>query len=591
MKGIKGIKFRIYIMSIGLLLITLIMIGRLGYLQLIKGDELKIMAATQQTKDVKIAPKRGRIYDRNKKILATSLKLYTIRCRMVDVKAEEKESHAEIISEILEMDKDEVLKMLLSDKNWVEIKRWVEKEQADLLRSKKLDGIIIDEEYKRYYPRDNFAAQLIGNTNRDNFGEYGIERSCEEYLAGIPGRSIKIVDNRGNELPYGNKKIYDSVEGEDIVLTIDERIQHIADSAAQKALVETKAKRTCILIMDPNNGKILAMANKPDFNPNNRQKIYYDINNPWQNLDETKLKEINDMEWSKKQNILYQMWKNYSISGIHEPGSTFKIITWATAIEENVVKSGEKFLCDGYVKQVKGNIKCWRYRNPHGEQTLMEGFENSCNEVSCELALRLKKEKFCKYISAFGFGKKTNIDLPGEEYGLIQNVKGINDVELATMSFGQGICVTPIQMLNAVCAVVNGGNLMKPGVIERVENRQGETIYSFSPEVVKKVISKDTSKKMRTFLQAAVEEGTGKKAYIRGYNIGGKTGTAQKIVDGKYKDGYYIASFAGAAPIDNPQIAILVMIDEPGIEENHGGTLAAPIAGQVIEKVLNYLNK
>lgn len=590
MKGIKGVKIRVYVMAIIFALAIVLIVGRLGYLQLIKGEGLKVMAAQQFTKDVKIAPKRGRIYDRNNKILATTIKFYDVGFFLQDIDKTQINKYSQVLGDILGVDQEYVAKQLQSNKKWVLIKKWVEDEKVQILKDAKIKGVTVDEKLKRYYPRDNFAAQIIGNTNNDLYGEYGVERSFEEYLGGIPGRCIKFTDRKGNELPYGDTKLFDSKEGEDIVLTIDERIQYIAEMAAQEALINNTAKRVSITIMDPNNAKVLAMANKPDYNPNSRQTLTCDTNQPWLELDEEQLKQLNSLPWSERANMVYSTWKNFSISGIHEPGSVFKLITWASAIEESIFKKNEKFMCDGYIRQVPGNIKCWRYYNPHGEQTAMEGFGNSCNEVSAALALRLKKDTFYKYIKAFGFGKKTGIDLPGEEAGLVQNLKNINDVELTTMSFGQGISVTPIQMLNSFCAVVNGGNLMKPSVVQTVKNREGKVIKEFKPEIVKKVISKETSDIMREYLQYTVEEGSGKKAFVQGCSVGGKTGTAQKIVDGAYKEGFYIASFIGVAPVENPKIAILVSIDEPQVENYHGGVIAAPVAGEVIQKIMNYLN-
>lgn len=567
----------------------LLLIGRLAHIQIIQGDNLREEALNQWTRDIPIPAKRGIIYDRNKEILATSISSYTVWCRPADVINPSKASIK--IANIIDMDQETIYKLLTKKQSLVIIKRWIEKEVADKLRSEKIKGIEIVDDNKRYYPFGNFAAHILGFTDIDNYGLYGIEKVYDKYLTGIKGRWIKTVDGKQRELPYDNEGFYEPKKGLNLILTIDETIQHLAEKATLEALVKNKAKKASVLVMDPQNGDILAMATKPDYNPNERNTLIFDSGEPWKPLSNEEIEKWKDTDWDEKSELLYESWRNFPINDSYEPGSTFKIITSAAGLEEGIVNEDSRFYCDGFVRQVKGaKIKCWRYYNPHGSQTFIEGAQNSCNEVFVSVGLDLGKEKMYEYIKKFGFGEKTGISLTGEMGGIVRSLDSMREVNLATISFGQGISVTPIQLITAVSAVANGGELLEPRLVKSIINDKGEVLNKFDKKIKHRVISEQTSQRLLKILESVVSEGTGGKAYKPGYKIGGKTGTAQKVIDGRYAGGKYIASFIGIAPVDNPQVVVLVVIDEPSAGIYYGGQIAAPVVGKVIKETLDYLD-
>ncbi|MTI66573.1 MAG: stage V sporulation protein D [Firmicutes bacterium] len=567
------------------------LIGRIGYFQIVRGDELKRRALEQWTRDIPIEPKRGIIYDRNGKKLAISVSTDTVWCNPAEINKKKAKDIAKDLSDILEIDQDILYKKITKRQSSTLIKRWIEKQQADKIRNLNIRGIEVVSDNKRYYPLGNFASHILGFTNVDNEGQYGVEKTYNKYLTGIPGRWIKTVDGRQKELPYNNEKIYEPEDGLGVVLTLDETIQHFAEKSALEALVKNKAKNVSIIVMQPKTGDILALANKPDYDPNDKTKLLFDPKTPWMPLNEQEMNYWEDVPWSQKEKLVYDSWRNFPVNDFYEPGSTFKIITAAAGLEENVVSPDSQFYCDGYVQQVKGaNIKCWRYYNPHGSQSFVEGAQNSCNEVFVEVGLRLGQEKMYKYVKGFGFGEKTRIDLTGEASGIVNSPDNMREVNLATVSFGQGISVTPLQLITGVSAVANGGNLMEPRIVKQLVDNKGNIKKTFEPKKKRRVISEETSDTMLNILESVVSEGTGKKAYVRGYKVGGKTGTAQKVIDGRYASGKYIASFMAVAPTDDPEIAVLVVIDEPSNGIYYGGQIAAPVAGQVIKDSLNYLN-
>lgn len=573
-------KKRLVVMLLSVSLVAFILLLRLGYIQIVKGDELKKDVLEQWAKDIPISAKRGNILDRNGKELAVSVSSYMVDCIPADVK--EPTKAAEIVAKVLDIEKDDVYKKLTKRQSIVKIARWISDEQANKLRKADLEGIVIVPDNKRYYPYGNFASYILGFTNIDNKGLYGIEKTYDKFLTGIQGRLVQNTDSFGRQLPGDVERLVEPESGLDIVLTIDETIQHIAEKAALEAQVKNKAKRVAILIMEPKTGNILAMATKPDYDPNEpRSPITEDQKQQWENLTQQQLVK----EWN-------QIWRPYPISDNYEPGSTFKIITAAAGLEDGVVSPDSTFHCDGFVRQVKSPkpIKCWRYYRPHGTQTFVEGAENSCNEVFVEVGLRLGKDKMYEYVKNFGFGEKTGIDLNSEAYGIVTPVNYIKEVKLATMSFGQGISVTPIQLITAVSAVANGGKLMEPKLVKELKDQDGNVVHEFKPEVRREVISKETSDTMLEILRSVVDNGTGRNAYSPGYRVGGKTGTAQKVIDGRYASGKYIASFSAIAPTDDPKITVLVMIDEPSTGMYYGGLIAAPVAGQVVKETLDYLD-
>lgn len=559
-------------------IISIFLIGRLGYLQVVKGEELKKGALEQWTKGITIKSKRGIIYDRKGKKLAVSVSATTVWASPADIK--DAHNTAKEVARVLDLDEEIVYAKITKKIRTERIKQWITKEEAAELRKLKLPGIEIVDDNRRYYPYENFASFVLGFTDIDNNGLYGIEKTYDKYLTGTPGKWVKITDAASRQLPFDGEKIYEASDGLSVVLAIDETIQHFAEKAAEEGVIVTGAKNVSIIMMEPNTGDILAMATKPDYDPND----------PRTPLDEEAKKEWETLPNEELQKRWYDMWRNFAINDAYEPGSTFKVITAAAAIEENIANLNSHFYCNGFVRDIKGVVlKCARWYNPHGDQTLIEAMNNSCNVAFVELGRKVGKELLYKYIKGFGFGETTDIDLNGEQGGIIPaSTERIKEVNLATMSYGHGIAITPIQLVNAVSAIANGGNLMTPRLVKELIDSEGKVVEAFEPVVKRKVISESTSKTMLELLENVVSEGTGANAYIPGFRVGGKTGTAQKIIDGRYAPGKYIGSFVAVAPVDDPQVVILVVVDEP-VGPYYGGTVAAPIAKTVLEETLNYL--
>ncbi|CAK7072259.1 penicillin-binding transpeptidase domain-containing protein [uncultured Tissierella sp.] len=559
-------------------MVSILLIGRLGYLQIVKGEELKKGALEQWTKGITIKSKRGVIYDRKGKKLAVSITASTVWASPPDIKDAHKT--AKEVARVLGLDEEVVYTKITKKIGTEKLKQWITREEAAELRKLKLPGIEIVDDNRRYYPYGNFASFVLGFTDIDNNGLYGIERTYDKYLTGTPGKWVKTTDAASRQLPFDGEKIYEASDGLSVVLTIDETIQHFADKAAEEAAIVTGAKNVSIILMEPKTGDVLAMSSKPDYDPNNpRIPLNEETKKEWEALPQEELQK----RW-------YDMWRNFAINDAYEPGSTFKVITAAAAIEENIANLNSHFYCNGFVRDIKGVLlRCARWYNPHGDQTFIEAMNNSCNVAFVDLGRKVGKELLYKYIKAFGFGETTDIDLNGEQGGIIPaSTDSIKEVNLATMSYGHGIAVTPLQLINAVSSIANGGNLMKPRLVKELIDDEGKIVETFEPEIKRKVISESTSKTIMEMLENVVSEGTGTKAYIPGFRVGGKTGTAQKIIDGRYAPGKYIGSFVGVAPADNPQVAILVVVDEP-VGQYYGGTIAAPIAKTVLEETLNYL--
>ncbi len=583
---LKSAKLRLVITTAAIFIVFFVLISRLGYFQIVIGADLEKEALEQWATDIKIHPQRGVIYDRKGvKRLAISLNGYKIECITSDV--EDPEETAEKLSNYLEMDKEEIHNLIITNDRYVKLVDWVDKEVGEKLKEaklkeEKLNSIVVVPNSKRYYPMDSLASYVIGFTNIDSKGLYGIERSYDEYLRGTPGRLIINTDIWGRQLPYDNERLIEAKPGNSIVLTIDETIQHFAEKAATQGLIDNGALRTTVLIMEPKTGDILALASKPDYNLNTpRIPTNSETMSKWQGLNQEELED----EWN-------ELWKPHPITDIYEPGSTFKVITAAAALEENIVTLNSQFTSHGTIEVPGGTLRCWRYQDPHGDQTFLEAMQNSCNPVFVEVALRLGQEKMMNYIEAFGFGEKTGIDLLGESSGLIpDNLQLQRDIRLATVSYGQGISVTPLQLLSAFSAIANDGILMQPRIVKNVIDDEGKINEEFKPKQVRKVISQETSQTLLNMLESVVNEGTGKHAYVPGYRVGGKTGTAEKPINGKYSEDKFIASFVGVAPVNDPKVVVIVIVDEPNPDINiHGGKVAAPIAGKVIEETLKYLN-
>lgn len=576
-KPTRESRSRLFVALLFICLGFTVLITRLGYLQLVRGEELRIMALRQQTRDVPINAKRGTIYDRNGKELAVSISLFSVWATPNEIT--NPEVVATELSQILSLDKQKIYdKISDKKKGYVRVEKWIDKEKSLEIAAAKLKGIKVAPNYKRYYPYGNFAPHVIGLTTDDNQGLGGVELKYNKVLSGLPGRWIKSADGKGRELAYGVEKYYEPTNGLNVVLTIDEVIQNYTEKAIENGLAATNAKRIMAIALDPQTGDVLSMAVKPDFDPND----------PRVPLDENLKAEYDGMTSKEKSALWNKMWRNPMISDTYEPGSTFKLITSAAGLEENVVEPDSPFYSKGYSLVGGHTIKCWRHYRPHGQQTFTEGVQNSCNPVFIEVAQRLGIEKYYKYLESFGFKEKTGIDLPGEGGSIVYSKSVAGPVELATMSFGHGISVTPIQLVSAFGAIANDGKFMKPRIVKELTDNDGEVIHRYEPKFIRQVISEKTSKELRLIMESVVTEGSGYRAYVAGYRVGGKTGTADKIVDGKYSSGKVYSSFVGIAPVDNPKLVVLVVIDEPqGV--HYGSQTAAPIVYEIMRDSMRQL--
>lgn len=545
-----------------------------------RGEDYSQLAQRQQTRDIPIPAKRGAILDRNGKELAISASTNTVWARPAEVAESRKvEEISKQLSEILEIDQEVIKEKITKRTGLIRVEKWIDKDKADAIRKAKLEGIWIAEDNKRYYPFGNFAAHVLGHTTDDNQGLGGIELEYNKYLSGLPGRWIKSTDVSGRQLSYGTEKYFEAENGLNVVLTIDEAIQHFVEKALDDALAQTQAKRVFAIVMQPGTGDILAMGLKPDYDPNNARIP----------LDENKAREYENMDEEGKQVLWNEMWRNPLINDTYEPGSTFKLITASAGLEEGVVEPNSPFYDKGYITVAGQRIRCWRHYNPHGAQTFTEAVQNSCNPVFIEVGQRLGVDKYYKYVDLFGFTNKTSIDLPGEGNAIVQNQENVGPVELATISFGHGISVTPIQLITAISAIANNGNLMQPRLVKELVDDSGNVIHRYEPKITRQVLSEKTANEVLLMMESVVTEGSGKSAYIPGYRIGGKTGTADKIENGRYAVGKVYSSFVAVAPIDDPQLTVLVVVDEP--QGVHFGSLtAAPAVHSILNDTLRYLD-
>ncbi len=558
---------------------------RVGWIQVVASEKYSEMAIEIQTRDVPIPPKRGIIYDRNGNELAVSAVTYSIWARPASVKgkkpedAEKRIDHAvSQLSEILSLDPTAVRDAVTQNKSLIKVAKYIEKEKADEIREAGIPGIEIAEDVKRYYPLGAFASHLLGSVTDDNRGLAGIERHYNNYLSGTPGRWIKNTDRDGEGLAYGTEKYYKAENGLNIVLTIDEVIQHYVEKAIENVQVNTQADMVECIVMDPKTGDILAMAATPEYDPNNSRVP----------LDPTQAEYVNSLSDSDKLTYWNKMWRNPMISDVYEPGSTFKLLTTAIALEEGVTSLNDHFVCTGSIKVATDTLRCWRYYSPHGNQTLTEAVGNSCNPAFVTLAQRIGMEKYFQYMDLFGMTERTGIDYPGEGYAILQKKDAAGPVGLATMSYGQGIAVTPIQLITAISALGNEGNLMQPRLVKELTDESGNVVEKFDTKIVRKIISKQTADEMCLIMEAVVDEGGSKGSQIDGYRIGGKTGTANKAKAGKYSE-ETCSSFIGMAPMDDPQITVLVVVDNPkGVK--FGSMTALPGGKVIIEETLRYLN-
>ena len=562
-------KKKIMIVFLCAALVLAALIGRLVYLMIFDADYYQELAQDLHEREREIKAARGEIVDRNGVVLATNRTVCTIS--VIHSQVEEPEEVISVLSRELELDEAEVRKKVEKVSSMEKIKTNVDKEVGDRIRGYDLAGVKVDEDYKRYYPYDELASRVLGFTGGDNQGIIGLEVKYEEYLKGTNGTILTVTAARGVELNGVAVDRIEPVPGETLQVSLDYNIQSYCQQAAEKVMEEKQAEAVSILLMNPQNGEIYAMVNVPEFN----------LNEPYELNTGTDAASLSDEEL---QDELNQMWRNRCINDTYEPGSVFKIITSSACLEEGVVSLDDTFFCPGYRIVEDRKIRCHKVGG-HGQETFVQGIQNSCNPVFMDIGLRLGADRFYEYFEDFGLMKLTNIDLPGEAGTIMHRKEDIGTVELATMTFGQSFQVTPIQMAVTVSSIVNGGNRVTPHVGTAILDRNGSIVEEFDYEVESGIVSKETSETMQMLLESVVSEGSGKNAYLEGYSIGGKTATSQTLPRSANK---YIASFLGFAPADDPQILGMVIIHDPqGVY--YGGTIAAPVLKSIYDNVLPYL--
>ena len=542
-----------------------LLIVRLSYIMIVKRDDYSSRAEEQWTSEVRIEARRGRILDRNGNELAVSANVYRVDFDLNSIRQYLKKNDkttddiAPLIAEATGIEtatvKDKLETKLAngSDAGSATLVRRVEKDVADKVNELSIQGVIVSPDTKRYYPEGDFLSHVLGSTNSDGQGLTGVELQYNEYLSGVPGLRISELDRNSEALDYTISNFTTPIDGKDVTLTIDKNLQAIAEKVAEKGLVDNKAKRVSILIMNPQNGEILAMVNEPDFDPNNPFEGYEDF--------------VGETDAEK----LQKMWRNSLVNDTFEPGSIFKVITMSTAIEEGLVTESDQFTCGGSLQVGPHTIKCWKHGG-HGTQILPEILQNSCNVGFMKLGEKIGSEKLVEYIKKFGFGQVSGVDLPGEARGIVKSAENMNDADLATISFGQTNTVNAVQYMTAFNAIVNGGTLIQPHVMKYISH---------------------TAATLRDYLERTVNQGGSNKAYIAGYHIGAKTGTAQKVnpLTGGYESGKYISSMAGFATTDNPQITVFITIDEPSNGAYYAGVVTAPLGKVLLEDIFNYMNE
>lgn len=587
-KKIKLNEGRVLAFLLAIVILFLALSGRLLYISIFRSKDYKAMAEEQWTNEIQIDARRGRILDRNNRELAVTanvfrvdLDLITLR-KYIDKKDTDNIEIAKLLAEALDMDEEKVLSRIEltypsgNPANSATLIRRIEKEKADKVKELDINGVIVSEDTKRYYPNGDFLSHTLGTTNADGEGLSGLELYYNEELMGIPGVRVSEVSGNSTSNPYSETSFTPPVDGKDMTLTIDENIQYFVEKVAEDALNKHNADSVSIAVMNPNNGEILGMVNKPGFNPNN----------PYEGSEAFKGKD----ESAKLQN----MWRNTIVSDAFEPGSIFKIITSIAAIEENIAGKDEVYYCDGSLNVAGKNIKCWK-PGGHGVQNFNQTLENSCNVAFMEMGAKLGAEKLNEYIKLFGFGTQSGIDLPGEATGIVKNVEDISAVDLATISFGQTNTMNGIQFMTALNAVANGGDLIQPHIMKELSHKDdnGTKIIDevFVPKIQENIVDEKSTMRVKEALESTVSNGSSKDAGIEGIKVAGKTGTAEKVdpETGTYGAGY-IASFAGFAPYDNPQVSLIVIIDNPKNGEHFGGIVAAPFAGELFNNIFNYIS-
>ena len=556
------------IIFVAVLLLMVFLMGRLVYLMIFCSEYYGVRAENLHERERDIKAARGNIYDRNGVVLAENKTVCTIS--VIHSQIEDPEKVIAVLTKELGMSEETVRKRVEKVSSIERIKTNVEKETGDAIRAYELAGVKIDEDYKRYYPYNELASKVIGFTGGDNQGIIGIEVKYDEYLEGINGKILTLTDARGVEIKNAGERRSEPVEGDDLYLSLDYNIQMYAAQAAVKVREEKQADSVSILVMNPQNGEILAMVNEPEFNLNEPFALNTEI--------DTELSE------EEKQNALNKMWRNQCINDTYEPGSTFKIITASAALEEGKVSLSDQFNCPGYKIVEDRRIRCHKVGG-HGAEDFTHGIMNSCNPVFIEIGLRIGSDRFCDYFEQFGLLSRTNIDLPGEASTIMHKRENIGQVELATMSFGQSFQITPIQLATTVSSIINGGNRVTPHFGVETKNAEGEVTHTFVYGQKEHIVSEETSTTMRYLLEKVVSEGSGKNAALEGFSIGGKTATSQTLPRSEKR---YISSFLGFAPADDPQVLALIIINNPqGVY--YGGTIAAPVCRDLFSNILPYL--
>ena len=584
-----GYKSRLYIVSVIVFCLLGFLILRLGWLMIVGGRSLEAKANSEWQKEISVTATRGDILDRNGSVLVSSANVYRIDFDLDSVRNHIKDNNLTMddiaveISDVTGVEVDEVLKALNrknsdgSDASYAPLIRGVTKAVADSADDLGIYGLIVSRDVKRYYPNENFLASALGGINSEGTGLTGIELQYDEYLAGIAGMKMGAYDSWGNRLPFDTYKFTPPIDGNDIIVTVDENLQYIAEKIAEKGLEEHNAKGVHVLIMDPNNGEILAMVNKPDYDPNN----------PFSGYESFEGETDND----KIQN----MWRNWLVSDTFEPGSTFKTVTMIAALEEGLVNDNDIFTCNGSVKFGNTTVHCWKHEG-HGTQTLAEVLKNSCNVGMMEIGERLGIDTLNKYIYKLGFGKTTGIDLPGEASGIVKTSDTVSAIDLATISFGQTNTVTSLQLMSAFNAIANGGDLIQPHIVKEIshEDESGNRVIdeTIKPIIKKDLLSDENTALLRSYLERTVTKEGPDGAFVQGYNVGGKTGTAQKVdpTTGTYSSNKYISSMVALAPVENPQITVFIAVDEPSNGLYYGGEVAAPLMKELFEEVFKYMD-
>ena len=561
---------KVMIVFVAVFFIMMFLIGRLVYLMIFCSEYYGNKAENLHERERDIKAARGKLLDANGTVLATNKSVCTIS--VIHNQMEEPEKVIAMLVKELGISEEAARKRVEKVSSIERVKTNVAKETGDAIRAYGLSGVKVDEDYKRYYPYGTLASKVLGFTGADNQGILGLEVKYDEYLQGTNGKILTLTDARGIEIENAGESRLEPVNGYDLCLSLDRNIQMYCEQAAKKVCTKKSADSVSVIVMNPQNGELMAMVNYPEF----------DLNDPFTLVGDTG----ESVSAEEKQNLLNKMWRNQCISDTYEPGSTFKIITAAAALEEGVVKLDDAFFCPGYKIVEDRRIRCARTTG-HGAETFETGIMNSCNPVFMELGERLGAENFAGYFKQFGLLSKTNIDLPGEAGTIMHKTENIGPVELATISFGQSFQITPIQLVTTVSSINNGGTRVTPHFGVSMQDADGNTAKTFSYETHENICTAETSETMRYLLEKVVSEGTGKNAKIEGFSIGGKTATSQTLPRSDHK---YISSFLGFAPADNPQVLVLVVINNPqGIY--YGGTIAAPVAKEIFENILPYLDK